>query len=180
MKLQFMLLAAVALSLILASPAAASHVLPFTVVDRTAISLVYAPEGPAPAGGSLFTASVSYRFGPTWDLLVSSASDSDDGGNAFRVGARFHTRAPARGVDPFVTLQYASESGGVTAFLVGGGVSAQLAPRIDGFAVITYHSEAQVLLYDLGLQYQVSPQFSVVGGINSGLGYIALAMSLGR
>lgn len=177
MKLRFTFLAAAVLSLVLASSAAAQVAAPFTVVDRRAVTLTYLPTG---GGNSVFAASVSYSFGPTWDLLVGYSSDSAPAGSGLRIGGRFHMRPPARGIDPYVTLQYSSETVGAastTAFLVGGGISAQVAPRLDLFGSLNYHSDDQVIYYDYGVQYQVSPQFSIVGGINSALAYLGVSMS---
>lgn len=173
MKLRFAMIAAVVLALSLASPAAA-QVSPYTVVDRNAVAITYLPTG---GGASIFSASVSYRFGPTWDLLLGYSSGPGAGASALRIGARFHTRSPERGVDPFVTLQYSSETPAATAFLVGGGITAQVAPRVDLFGSLNYHSTDQIIYYDYGVQYQVSPQFSVIGGVNTALAYLGISMS---
>src|SRR5438309_10909334 len=88
-------------------PAEANHQIPPVVVDRTAFTLVY---GPAGAGTSTFAGALSWRFDRTWDLLLSYSSFSG-GFTAFRLGGRYHLRAPSPATDVSLNVQYFSEAG---------------------------------------------------------------------
>ncbi len=147
-----------------------------TVVDRTAISLTYTPLGP---GASAFTGAVSYAFGPSWDLLVSYTSVSG-GATTFAGGGRYHLRAPSREFDPFVSLQFSSPSAGTSTILVGAGLIQTLAPGLKGYSTLNYDTNLQVIVWDVGAQYQLSRQLSLVGGVNTGVGYLGVAFLLGR
>ncbi len=182
MNLRRTSIAAVVLVLSLATPAAAFHGLPFTVVDRNAVSLAYLPFSTAESD---FTFSLSYRLDPAWDLLAGYSSHSFAGGtgNGFRIGGRYHLRPPARGIDTFATVQYKSvTTAGVsnTGFLGGLGISAELAPRLDGFGTISYDSLGASLFADYGLKYQIGPQYSVVAGVNNTFAYLAVEWAFPR
>ena len=162
-------------------PAEAGHTLPITVVDRTAITLTYMPAG---AGTSTFAVGASWRLDRTWDVLLGYNSTSGPGaGNAFRIGGRYHLRPPAPAYDVYATVQYVSETTGaaaaVTGFLLGAGLSQDLAPTLTGYSNVTYHSQLQTIMWDFGVQYQLSKAISLVGGVNSGAGYLGLSYNIG-
>jgi len=113
---------------------------------------------------------------------VSYSSSQVAGNNAFRVGGRYHLRPPSPNFDVYATLQYASEQvGGVseTTFLLGGGVTQQLAPTLNSYGHFAYDTDEQTIRYDLGLQYELSRQLALVAGINTGVGYIGFSYNIG-
>src|SRR5438093_870864 len=152
---------------------------PPTVVDRTAITLTYLPLSAGPPATSATSFALSWRFDRTWDLLLSSSTVTGTGaGTATRYGVRYHLRAPGPAWDPYVTIQAASETGAQSPFLVGAGFSYDVAPTVTTYTVLTYHSQDQFIYYDIGVQYQLNRQFSFVGGVNSGAGYLGLSFNL--
>src|SRR5439155_14508181 len=164
-------------------PAEATHGNVPTVVDRNAVTLMYLPEGTG--AGSMFTGAVSYRYGREWDLLVSYSSDSSaHNANVLRVGGRYHLRPPTSEIDIYGTLQYRSTSSPIaannnTGFLVGAGITQTLSPTVKAYGNWTYDSQAQLIVYDIGFQYQLSRQLGVVVGANSSaLGYLGISYDL--
>jgi len=145
------------------------------VVDRTAIALTYSPTG---VGTSSFTASVSYRFDPTWDLLVGYTSFTP-AATTFAFGGRYHLRPPSREFDVYLSAM-SSSTAGISTILLGGGITQVLAPGLTGYSTLTYSTNAQVIGWDFGVDYQVSRQLSIVGGVNSGDGYLGVAYQIGR
>lgn len=145
-------------------------------VERTAVLLTYQPLG---AGTSTFTAGLSYAFGPRWDLLVSTA-DTTGVGSTFNFGARYHLRPPSREFDAYVSAQ-SSSTAGVSTILLGGGLTQTLAPGLKGYGTLNYSTDAQVILYDIGVQYDFSRQLSLVAGWNTvGVGYVGVSFEFGR
>ena len=147
---------------------------PPTVVDRSAVTITYLPSG---VGTSVTGFAVSWRFDRTWDLLLSSSS-ATPAATATRYGVRYHLRAPGPAWDPYLTLSSGSETGAPSPFLVGAGFSYDVAPTVTTYTVLTYHSQDQFIYYDIGVQYQLNRQFSFVGGVNSGNGYLGLSFNL--
>ena len=147
---------------------------PPVVVDRSAITITYLPI--SPALGQVTAFALSWRFDRTWDLLLSYSSIGAT--NATRYGVRYHLRAPGPAWDPYLTLSSGSETGAPSPFLVGAGFSYDVAPTVTTYTVLTYHSQDQFIYYDIGVQYQLNRQFSFVGGVNSGAGYLGLSFNL--
>ncbi len=148
---------------------------PPTVVDRSAVTITYLPSG---VGTSVTGFAVSWRFDRTWDLLLSSSS-ATPAATATRYGVRYHLRAPGPAWDLYLTAQAASETApAASPFLVGAGVSWDIAPTVTSYTTLTYHSVDQIIFYDIGFQYQLNRQFSAVGGINSGFGYLGISFNL--
>jgi len=148
---------------------------PPVVVDRSAITITYLPI--SPAAGQVTAFALSWRFDRTWDLLLSYSSIGAT--NATRYGVRYHLRAPGPAWDLYLTAQAASETApAASPFLVGAGVSWDIAPTVTSYTTLTYHSVDQIIFYDIGFQYQLNRQFSAVGGINSGFGYLGISFNL--
>ncbi len=161
------LAAALALVFLLSARPAVAQV----VVERTAVTLTYQPLG---VGTSAFTAAVSYAFGPQWDLLVSTSSVSG-GASTFSFGGRYHLRPPSRDWDMYLSLQSSSTAGTGT-ILLGGGLTQTLAPTLKGYGSLTYSTAAQLITYDIGVQYDFSRQLALVAGWNTaGVGYVGVS-----
>jgi hypothetical protein len=143
-----------------------------TLVDRSALSVTYQPTG---VSTSNFNIALSYRFNPTWDLLASSRSTTP-AGTETRYGVRYHLRAPRAGQDLYLILQSASRTVPTASpFLVGTGFSAPVAPNVDAYGTFIYDSAAQVITYDLGVQYPIQRAFNLVLGTNGLIGYLGLS-----
>jgi hypothetical protein len=166
-------------------PAAAQSILtPPVVVDRTAVTLTYQPTL---AGASTFDIAVSYQLGPgPWDILVNNIGPSA-GATGVRFGGRYHVQPISPTLDVYGTVTYFSPSAGNSRFELGGGFTTVVAPGLKLYYVTTYNSQqvAATTAYistNLGLQYTLSRQFSVVAGLegNNGLGYIGINFDFGR
>ena len=166
-------------------PAAAQTLAtPPVVVDRTAVTLTYQPVA---GGGSTFDIAVSYQLGPgPWDLLVSDIAPSA-GATGFRFGGRYHVQPVSPTLDVYGTITYFSPSTGNTRFELGGGFTTTVAPGLKLYYVSTYNSQSVAatnayISTNLGVQYTVSRQFSLVAGLegNTGLGYIGVNFDFGR
>lgn len=170
-----------------ARPANAQSILtPPVVVDRTAVTLTYAP---IIGGTSTFDAAVSYQFGPgPWDLLVSYVSPSAAGAaTGFRVGGRYHVRPVSPTLDVYGTIQYFSPSAGNTHFELGGGFTTTVAPGLKLYFASTYNSATLAatnayISTSLGVQYEINRQFALIAGLegNTGQGYIGISFNFAR
>ncbi len=179
MKKILALAAALALVFTFSVRPAAAQTYP-TVVDRTAVTLTYWPFG----GTSAFDGAVSYQFGPTWDLLAGYRSGPAAGTSLFTFGGRYHVRPPSPAFDVYATVQYASPSPGTSYFMVGGGLTQTLAPGLKSYVVANYAflPTGAVIYPNIGVQYQLSREFSLVTGIDvsTGTGYLGLSFNIGR
>ena len=155
---------------------------PVTVVDRTALTFTYIPMTNTASGGrSEFDIGLSYALGPTWDLLLSSSSQTGGGsdGPAFRGGARYHLPPPNPDLDVYLTAQYANDlvlGVPTTGVLVGAGFTQQLAPTFKVYSAFVYHSQLNFGLFDFGVQYQVSRQLAFVVGMSTGSDVVAVTV----
>jgi hypothetical protein len=91
-------------------------------------------------------------------------------------------------LDVYGTVTYFSPSAGNTRFELGGGFTTTVAPGLKLYYVSTYNSQAigaaggAYISTNLGVQYTLSRQFSVVAGLegNTGLGYIGINFDFAR
>ena len=160
-------------------PAAAQSLnTPPVVVDRNAVTLTYQPSF-FTSGASTLDVAVSYQFGPgPWDLLVSYISPSGFAANptAFRIGGRYHMRPLSPTVDVYGTVAYFSPSTGNTRFELGGGFTDTVAPGLKLYYVATYNSPniaaagGAYISTNLGVQYEINRQWSLVVGLEGTLG----------
>jgi len=173
------LVGAIALVFVLSvGPATAQTIeTPPVVVDRTAVTLTYLPTG----GFTTWNAAISYQFGPTWDALVSFLSPPTGGVSAFRVGGRYHVKRASPQPDVFLSLGYFSPSLGSTHFELGAGFVQTVAAGLKMYAVSTYNSNnvagtGAYISTNLGIQYEINRQFSLVVGYaeQTGLGYLGV------
>ena len=146
---------------------------PPVAVDRTAVTLTYAPF----AGTSTTNAAVSWRFDPKWDLLLSYTS-APGGVNAFRFGGRYHVTPPSPSFDAYLTLQDFSPSTGASRIELGGGLTQTLAPGLKSYGVVTYVSAAAApyIAGNIGFQYELTRQFALVAGYDLffAIGYLGI------
>lgn len=160
-------------------PAAAQSLnTPPVVVDRNAVTLTYQPSF-FTSGASTLDVAVSYQFGPgPWDLLVSYISPSGFAANptAFRIGGRYHMRPLSPTVEVYGTVAYFSPSTGNTRFELGGGFTDTVAPGLKLYYVATYNSQniaaagGAYISTNLGVQYEINRQWSLVVGLEGTLG----------
>jgi hypothetical protein len=145
-------------------------------VDRNSVTLTYWPSG-ATSGTAV---GLSYQFNPQWDGLLGYRSGP--GGpptpTLFTLGGRYHVVPPSPGFDVFGTIQYASPSPGTSYFMVGGGLVQTLAPGLKSYAILNYAflPGGASIFPNLGFQYQLSRQWSLVTGIDiaSSNGYLGV------
>ena len=91
-------------------------------------------------------------------------------------------RAPSPATDLSLNVQYFSEAGpSRTGFLVGAGLTQDLAPTLTSYYNTYYDTQAQIIRGDLGLVYQVSRQLSVVTGFEviTGVSYLGVSYNIG-
>lgn len=173
------LASALSLICLLSALPASAQVYP-QAIDRSSVTLTYWPLG----ASSAFSGAVSYQFGPgPWDLLASYQS-GPAGATQFTFGGRYHLKPPSSTSDVYATLQYASPSPGTSYFMVGGGLTQTLAPGLRSYLIFDYAflPGGAFIRPNLGLQYDVSRNFSVVAGVsvNTGTGYLGVSFDLGK
>ncbi len=179
MKKLLALATALTVVLLLSVGPAAAQTYPIAV-DRNSVTLTYWPIGifGVPTGTSATSAGISYQFNPQWDALIGYRSGPAAAASLFTLGGRYHLRPPAPGWDVFGTLQYASPSPGTSYLMVGGGMVQTLAPGVKAYEVVTYAflPGGAVIFPNLGVQYELSRQWSLVTGIDvsQGSGYLGV------
>ena len=179
------LVAAIALVFVLtAGPATAQSVLtPPVIIDRTAVALTYLPTG----GTTTLNFGVSYQLNPQWDAVVSFFSPAAPAATAFRVAGRYHVRRPSPQTELFATIGYFSPSAGNNHIELGAGLVQTVAPGLQMYAVSTYNTGTTAasnpyISTNIGFQYELNRQFSLVVGYEeqTGFGYLGFSFDFSR
>lgn len=165
-------------------PATAQTILtPQVIVDRTAVALTYLPVG----GTTTLNFGVSYQLNPQWDAVVSFLSPPSGGTSAYRIAGRYHVRRPSPQTDVFATIGYFSPSAGNTHIELGAGLVQAVAPGLQMYAVSTYNTATvgasnPYISTNIGFQYELNRQFSLVVGYEeqTGFGYLGFSFDFSR
>lgn len=174
------------LTLGMAHPAAAQVVPP----TRNASSFSYATFSSTP----VYSFGLALTINPTLDATFAYSTQTAGGstGSLLGLGARYHFKPTAPGVDAFVGGGLASATATLPGFgtlnasglFVGGGASLHFADRLIGYAAGSLYSLGGTSnsVIDLGVQIQLAPRVSgQIGYINfagSGAPYLGISVNL--
>lgn len=120
------------------------------------------------AGTTAISAHLSYRLSNNWDLLLGSDTTAPftPPGSLLSLGARYYLPSPLpNDSSTYLAVEVFSTGSGAASILVGVGEL-----RISGplTTFVTGGLGGSTVGIDLGIQYQLSPQFSLVIGKSFG------------
>jgi hypothetical protein len=145
--------------------------------SRNVINLTASPI----AGTTAFGTHLSYRLNNNWDFLLGY--DTVAGVSLPSFGGRYYLPNTAPNLNSYLAVELLSAGTG-TGFLVGAGASVALTPSWTAFSTIGLVSGpgGSTTGYDVGIQYSLSQQFSLVVGTSNvftaGAGYFGMSIGL--
>lgn len=146
-------------------------------VSRHAINLSVSPL----PGATAFGAHLSYRLNNNWDLLLGT--DTAGGVSLLSFGGRYYLPTTSSNVNSYLAVELLSAGTG-TGSLLGAGASVALAPNwiVFGTAGLVSGPGGSTTGYDVGFQYRLSQQISLVVGTSNvftaGAGYFGVSIGL--